>query len=391
MKVLVLVIRGLQIGYVGCYGNAWIDTPALDRLAAEGVVFDRHFADQPDEAGARRAWRTGRYGMPVPDAVPSVSDAVDLLAVLHAAGVDMALGHDERHIPIDGFASSWPHVRPYAASTFPIRQVVKALGNEAVGNGLFWMELSGLLPPWEVAEEEIAPYLEGVEESEIAAEDAAFLQQQAGYAAAVTALDAVVGELCDTLRQRQLLDELLLIITSDHGLPLGEHAPSASGLHEERVHLPLLIRLPGGAEAGRHVSALTQSVDLIVTLLDVFGLPLADGHGKSLLPLARGGAEMIRPYVCSGLRSGSGLDYALRTHDWAFLLPVLSPESGSPRGPQLYVKPDDRWEVNNVVQHHLDLAEQMEATLRAFAAATQRPGPLQPPALRFETDAECSA
>ena len=52
MKVLVLAARGLQAAYVGCYGNPWIATPNLDALAAEGVVFDRHFADRADAAGA---------------------------------------------------------------------------------------------------------------------------------------------------------------------------------------------------------------------------------------------------------------------------------------------------------------------------------------------------
>ena len=52
------------------------------------------------------------------------------------------------------------------------------------------------------------------------------------------------------------------------------------------------------------------------------------------------------------------------------------------RAAQLYVKPDDRWEVNNVLQHHLELGEHLEQTLRAFAAATHGPGPLQVPVLR---------
>ncbi len=54
-KVLVIVARGLQLGALGCYGNGWIDTPALDRLAAEGVVFDQHFADAASPEGARAA------------------------------------------------------------------------------------------------------------------------------------------------------------------------------------------------------------------------------------------------------------------------------------------------------------------------------------------------
>ena len=59
MKILVLVIDNLHLGFLSCYGNDWIDTPALDRLAAEGVVFDRHYSDCPDAAAARR--KKGRH------------------------------------------------------------------------------------------------------------------------------------------------------------------------------------------------------------------------------------------------------------------------------------------------------------------------------------------
>src|SRR5260370_1450940 len=53
MKFLAIVASGLPLGYVGCYGNEWIATPTLDRLAAEGIVFDQHFADHPDIEPAR--------------------------------------------------------------------------------------------------------------------------------------------------------------------------------------------------------------------------------------------------------------------------------------------------------------------------------------------------
>src|SRR5260370_31706046 len=64
MKALVLVASGFHLGYIGCYGNEWVQTPNLDRLAAEGIVFDQHYADQPDAAGAQRAWQTGCYRFP---------------------------------------------------------------------------------------------------------------------------------------------------------------------------------------------------------------------------------------------------------------------------------------------------------------------------------------
>src|SRR5688572_1161668 len=72
MKALVIVARGLQLSALSCYGNPWIDAPALDALAAEAVLFDRHFADALDPADARRVWRSGRYATPGGDLLASL-------------------------------------------------------------------------------------------------------------------------------------------------------------------------------------------------------------------------------------------------------------------------------------------------------------------------------
>src|SRR5437588_5891554 len=45
MRILVLDVPALHLAYLGCYGNDWIATPNIDRLASESVVFDRHFFD----------------------------------------------------------------------------------------------------------------------------------------------------------------------------------------------------------------------------------------------------------------------------------------------------------------------------------------------------------
>src|SRR5437867_1789574 len=93
MKVLVWVASGLNLGYVGCYGNEWVATPTLDRLAAEGIVFDYHYADSPDPAAAKRAWYTGRYTMP-PAAEANLDEAINLFARLQGRGVDSYLVTD---------------------------------------------------------------------------------------------------------------------------------------------------------------------------------------------------------------------------------------------------------------------------------------------------------
>ena len=67
MNVIVVVCNSVHLGFLGAYGNAWIETPNLDRLAAEGVVFDHHFPENLTTLPTRRSWWTGRYGFPDPE------------------------------------------------------------------------------------------------------------------------------------------------------------------------------------------------------------------------------------------------------------------------------------------------------------------------------------
>jgi len=418
MKALVLVLRGLRPAFVGCYGHEWPATPALDRLAAEGVVFDRHLADQPDASGARRSWRTGLYQLPHPDK-PACGPAADfdLIGALRQQGVRTELVVDGSQPLVPAFAEGWDRVQTAAAKgdtsalERTLETAVKTLTKLARRDRwLLWVELATLLPPWDLPDDFRDKYFdedEAVDADEgdepEAATNAAFeplLEPAHGllsppedetyqrlirtYAGAVAYLDAGLDLLFEELRERRLLDDTLLVVTADHGLPLGEHGAvgdSRPWLYNDRCQLPLLVRLPGGAAAGRRVAALTQSIDLVPTLLDAFGVPLPPVHGHSLLPLARGACDRVRDYACAGLRLGEGLDWALWTPEWTLLLPMQAVPGDPPRGAQLFVQPDDRWEINDLRQHNLELAEALERTLRGFIAAASHAGPLAPPGL----------
>ena len=62
MNIIVVICNSLHIGFLGAYGNPWIETPHLDKLAAEGIVFDHHFPENLTTLPTRRSWWTGRYG-----------------------------------------------------------------------------------------------------------------------------------------------------------------------------------------------------------------------------------------------------------------------------------------------------------------------------------------
>jgi arylsulfatase A-like enzyme len=276
------------------------------------------------------------------------------------------------------------------------------------GNWLLWVDLATALPPWDVPPDFRDHYFQdepdddedGDDEEGVALEpltphvdpavgpidpedDTLFLRLQGSYAGAVTYLDAGVGQLVEAVRALGDGDEVAVLVTADAGFPLGEHGavgPSRAWPHNELVQLPLIARLPGGDEAGRRVAALTQAVDLAPTLADVFDAPFGPAHGRTLVPLMQGEAESVRPYAVSGLQAGDKIGWSLRTPGWAFLLPVRT-AGDEPARPRLFVRPDDRSEVNDVLQHHLEWADAAERTLREFVAATRQPGPLEVPPL----------
>lgn len=113
------------------------------------------------------------------------------------------------------------------------------------------------------------------------------------YDGAVTYADTMFGLLMASLQQRGILDEAVIIVMSDHGEELGEHGIfwHDFGLEDEEDHVPLMIRMPGGAGGGKRVDGVVELVDLMPTFLELAGAKAPEGmQGRSLMPAVRGEA-----------------------------------------------------------------------------------------------------
>ena len=192
------------------------------------------------------------------------------------------------------------------------------------------------------------------------------------YDASLRWADWGVGEIERVLRERDLLDDTLFIVTSDHGEAFGEHGYTYHryGVYDELVRAPLLMRLPGEKRLGVRVSALAQTVDLLPTVFDLFGLPYPrEVQGTSLLPVLTGEANSVRDYVyatCSAPRPS----YLVRDTRWALILW----EGGTLRA--LYDLQKDPTQRENVIQQEPEQAARMVDAFRQFAE-TQRRRPLE--------------
>lgn len=207
------------------------------------------------------------------------------------------------------------------------------------------------------------------------------------YAGEITFVDKWVGLLLDRIRELGLMDDTLLMLTTDHGEPFGEHGyirKARPNNHEQLVHIPWIIRHPQGIGNGQTIDALVQTTDLLPTILEALDIrgPLTHRflaptrtmfpqdmvvserevklHGHSLLPLMRGEVDRLRDYAYTGHHDRQ---WSIRNHEWAYLLNI----DGSAE-PALYHRPTDPTEQENVLDSHPDIAAELELALRRWVA-----------------------
>ncbi len=153
-------------------------------------------------------------------------------------------------------------------------------------------------------------------------------ETQQRYAQEVAFVDREIGVLMFTLERAGLLENTLLVFTSDHGEALGDHGHVGhiSQLYEELIRVPLVMVWPDRLPRGLVVDDAVALVDLLPTVVDLLGIDTAPGlRGRSLVPLLRGErlpsrpviAETYRPEAYSDKRAviADGVKYIFTDHD----------------------------------------------------------------------------
>ncbi len=109
------------------------------------------------------------------------------------------------------------------------------------------------------------------------------------YLRCVASVDENTGELLDYLEERGMLDNTLIVYTSDQGFFLGEHGwYDKRFMYEESIGIPLLVRYPKNIPAGTVVDRMVLNIDLPATLIDAAGLPIPERmQGESMMRVVR--------------------------------------------------------------------------------------------------------
>jgi len=129
-------------------------------------------------------------------------------------------------------------------------------------------------------------------------ENRAIKEWYQGYYAAIAALDEYLGRVLLALEENGILDQTLIVLTSDHGDNLGSHRQVGKQLpYEESISIPFLVRYPEKIPPGTVTDALLAPVDVMPTLLSLAGISCPPVDGKDISGAAMGRDEHVQDAI----------------------------------------------------------------------------------------------
>ena len=333
MKIVVIVIDALRADSLSCYGYPLETSPGIDRIAGEGVLFENAYTQANWTNPSLYSFLTGLYPSvhgvsgfnqnlgdkvaTLPGLLAGVGYRTFLFSNYYVLLGPQRLGkhfQESVYFEIDGsreelrrkltdnekfdlFAvvhvGNYIH-EPYCASSdevgrfwkgpFPKRKIIRALTEEA---GLDDESMKNVLRSVNLRRERLSR------------KEISFLK--ACYDAGIRHVDAWVEGFFDFLTSSGM-DDVIFMITADHGQSFLEHGFFGHGLnlHQELIRVPLILR-GRGSRPGKVVESYVQLTDIFPTLLDILGLDLPSGiDGISFWKCLEGEAQEERWVISEG-------------------------------------------------------------------------------------------
>ncbi len=354
--VVLVTIDTLRFDATGFSGNRKAQTPHLDRLAAQGVVFESTHASSVVTLPSHATMLTGLYppdhgvrdntGFRLDASIPTIATIARERgwatgAFVAAFPLDSRYGLDRGfEVYDDGYA---PSGTPGEFS------MPERAGPEVVSAALAWWRGQKGRPRllWVHLYEPHAPYRPAPPFAEKFHADP--------YLGEVSAADAALAPLFDALNGES--GRTLAVVTSDHGESLGEHGEATHGLfaYEATLRVPLVLWAPGTLPARREKSP-ARHVDLLPTILEGAGLPIPAGlPGRSLAaPSAGEAAPGYFEAMSASFNRGWAPLSGVVEGGWKLVhLPL----------PELYDLATDPGEAKNLFESRRDVARRLQALL----------------------------
>jgi arylsulfatase A-like enzyme len=398
-NILVVVVDGLRASALGAYGNTSTPTPALDQFAADSYLLDCCFSPSVELVDIYRAlWQSIHPARPSHIAAPS------LHRILAANGYTSTLITDEPQLTSIAAADDFDQCfqlqetdsdtslkRATVISNSSLAQMFaptcefvasKASGADSNQPRLIWAHSQGMYGPWNAPlelqqsqlDEGDPPPVESTMPPDFVISPAddpdAVFRFASAYAAQVIVLDECWNGLLQTIESVHEGDPWIVALLGARGFPLGEHLHVGGvdpRLYSEQLHVPCLIRKHDGTCRLARNGRLTSHLDLLPTLLSLVGVGVANANpecdGTNILPTA---AISSPPPRDAHISTSGSTARAIRTADWC-----LRQDTHSSCGGELYVRPDDRWEANDVAKLCPEIVEslshQMDESLQQLS------------------------
>jgi arylsulfatase A-like enzyme len=378
-NIILLVVDTLRADYLGVYGFAGPISENLDELAAESLLFTNAFAPspwtKPSMASLFTSLHPRVHGVTnhrgvfwseseVEDAVVGIlpERATTLAESLRAAGyataafvsnpwlrAELGFGqgfdlYDDSHaesftrdaspVPVEELTSAaraWlesPRARRPFFLYLHLMNVHNPYGLHARRSDFDALAASPAVASDQVLEESQTPHqrwpnMERRPEwaSDEMRREVSYWRTR--YASGVRSLDRHLGAFLGYLRESARLEDSYLVFTSDHGEELFEHGDWSHGknLHAHQLHVPLIVRAPGGRDGGRRIDEVVDLIDLMPTFLSIAGgAPEPRSQGHDLSGFFAGETPQL-PGVSVASATFLGPDhYAMRTRDHKLIL-----------------------------------------------------------------------
>ena len=293
--IVFISIDTLRADRLPAYGSTRAKTPQIDRLAADGLLFENAYAHSPQTLPSHTSILSGQLpfehgvrdniGFTVRPGQRFLQHTLKYSGYTTGAFVSSYVLRQQT-----GFDQGFDHFDdelPAASPEEPLGNVQRR-GEDTIAAAIRWIDTQpGKFFLFAHIYEPHTPY----------APPARFTNPDP-YDGEVEYSDEIVGRLLDHLRAKGLYEDATIVLLSDHGEGLGDHGEEEHGifLYRETIQVPLIIKLPGKRGAGRRVATPVQHIDLVPTINVLttgshLSLSSADGpRSRPLLPLVDGGA-----------------------------------------------------------------------------------------------------
>jgi arylsulfatase A-like enzyme len=405
-NVLLVCVDTLRADALGAYG-APLATPSFDRLAREGIVFERAFAPTPATAPSHATLFTGqepqrhgllRNGETLADAATTLAEQLGA-AGFHTAAFVSSFVLDPRFGFAQGFAhydaaisesgSTMAKSKPYPGAFWAAERFggFDRRATATTEAALRWIDAAPepffafvhyfdphapYLPPPLFADRADSAPVSLAHRSVPGVTPDVLARLIRRYWGEVLYTDDALAALLEVTSRRER--PTLVIVTADHGEGLGQHEwlEHAVHLYEEQLHVPLIVRGPG-VSAGRRVATPVALADVAPTLLELLGVASgAPADGRSLAAVVRGGPEPaprplfgVRRLVSEEVAWDRGVELSVRDQRWKY---VWDSEAEH----ELYDLAADPGELRNVLAEHAGVAAELRGLLERHVEGMPR-------------------